>query len=114
MYQIKRLSLGPADPSLIVNADPSEMSSQVDDFNQDEQNFGPFADFLPAECFLPPPAVGSTVVELHSVLNDDLEVDEQDEMTQPQPPNEWNTQLPNPQSSLTPTNNSNTYNSTTY
>jgi chromosome segregation ATPase len=96
----QRPSLGPADPSLIVAADPSEMSSQVDDFNQDEQNFGPVVDALPAERVLSPPAVGSTVVELPSVLNDDLEeeVEPDDNTTQPQPPNEWDTQLPNPQS----------------
>ncbi|KAG7337938.1 hypothetical protein IV203_032071 [Nitzschia inconspicua] len=95
----QRPSLGPADPSLIVNADPSEMSSQVDDFNQDEQNFGPVVDSLPSERILPPPAVGSTVVELPSVLYEDLEeIDEPDEAPQQQLPNEWDTQLPNPQS----------------
>mmetsp|Transcript_36641 Transcript_36641/g.88507 ORF Transcript_36641/g.88507 Transcript_36641/m.88507 type:complete len:2971 (+) Transcript_36641:79-8991(+) len=91
----------PVDPSLAVAAEPSEMSSQVDDLNQDEGNFGPVVDLTPIEPVIDLPAVGSTVVEMPSVLNDDLDddadPDEQDADRQ-QIPNEWEPQLPNPQS----------------
>lgn len=88
----------PVDPSLAVAAEPSEMSSQVDDLNQDEQNFGPVVDLTPIEPAIPPPAVGSTVVEIRSMLPDDLDDDVDPDEQERQVPNEWEDQLPNPQS----------------
>jgi len=88
------------DPSLIVAANPSEMSSQVEDLNQDENHFGPVVDHTPLEHAILPPAVGSTVVAMPSVLNDDLDEVDADEQTAEaaRVPGEWEEQTPNPQS----------------
>ena len=64
----------PTDASTFVNAEPSEMESQVDDFNQDEQNYGPVVDQTPpSQLALPHSATGSTVAEPPSVLDEDLD-----------------------------------------
>jgi len=90
------------DPSLMVAANPSEMSSQVEDLNQDENNFGPVVDQTPLGHVLPPPAVGSTVVALPSVLNDVSDDGDNDEANaeEARVPNEWEEQMPNPQSGI--------------
>jgi len=89
-----------ADPSLVVAANPSELSSQVEDLNQDENHFGPVVDQTPLERFPLSPAVGSTAVALPSVMNDDLDDGDADEQNTEAAriPSEWEDQLPNPQS----------------
>jgi len=90
------------DPSLVVAANPSDMSSQVEDLNQDENHFGPVVDQTPLERVLSPPAVGSTVVALPSVLNDVSDDGDNDESNADgdRIPNEWEEQIPNPQSGI--------------
>ena len=92
-----------ADASTIVAADPYEMCSQVDDFNQDETNFGPVVDLTPlSEFVIPLSAVGSTIVALPSVVDDDLDdavenaIDGEERNTDEQQVG-W-TAAPNPQS----------------
>ena len=90
------------DPSLMVAANPSDMSSQVEDLNQDENHFGPVVDQTPLEHVLPPPAVGSTVVALPSILNDVSDEGDNDGSNADgaRVPNEWEEQIPNPQSGI--------------
>jgi len=90
------------DPSLIVAADPSDMSSQVEDLNQDENHFGPVVDQTPLGRVLPPPAVGSTVVAIPSVMNSVSDEGDNDRsnLEDNRIPNEWEEQIPNPQSGI--------------
>ena len=66
----------PTDASTLVVAEPSEMESQVDDFGQEEQNFGPVVDQTPpSQLTLHQSAAGSTIVAPPSVVGDDLDDD---------------------------------------
>ena len=66
----------PTDASTLVVAEPSEMESQVDDFGQEEQNFGPVVDQTPpSQLSLHQSAAGSTIVAPPSVVEDDLDDD---------------------------------------
>ena len=86
----------PTDASTLVAADPSEMGSEVDDFGQDEENFGPVVDQTPItrSSAAPSATTGSTIVASPSVVDDDLDdaVDKAingDDRTEEENQNQW-------------------------
>jgi len=90
--------------TLDVVADPSEMQSQVDEFGQEEQNFGPVVDVTPFVRQNLPSVAGSTAVIPPSVVEDDLD-DAVDTAGGEDQQNGWEnddldiiTETPNPQS----------------
>lgn len=94
----------PTDASTFVAGEASEIFSQVDDLGQDETHFGPVVDQLPRASFnVPPSATGSTIANIASVAEDDLDVaveraiDGEDPRSEAQQQTGWQETLPNPQ-----------------
>lgn len=95
----------PTDASTFVAGDASEIFSQVDDLGQDETYFGPVVDQTPHSQFsVHASAAGSTMVNVASVAEDDLDVavekaiDGEDPRTEAEEQTGWQETLPNPQS----------------
>lgn len=95
----------PTDASTFVAGEASEIFSQVDDLGQDETYFGPVVDQTPhAQFSVHASAAGSTIVNIASVAEDDLDVAVENAIAGEDPRREaqeqigWQETLPNPQS----------------
>jgi chromosome segregation ATPase len=88
----------PTDASTLVVAEPSEMESQVDDFGQEEQNFGPVVDQTPpSQLVLHQSVAGSTIVAPPSEAEDDLDDDPAEAAEDATENNGWQAEVENPQ-----------------